>query len=74
MRRSILPAARVRAWRAFLMFTWGGEWAIPLTAQIKHNLTWFFFDGLFASASDNIIITYVPYTSWHWGPRARKLA
>jgi len=59
MRRSILPAARVRAWRAFLMFTWGGEWAIPLTAQIKHNLTWFFFDGLFASASDNIIITYV---------------
>jgi MFS family permease len=41
------------------MFTWGGEWARPLAAQIKHNLTWFFFDGLFASASDNIIITYV---------------
>jgi MFS family permease len=41
------------------MFTWGGEWALPLAAQIKHNLTWFFFDGLFASASDNIIITYV---------------
>jgi MFS family permease len=41
------------------MFTWGGEWALPLAAEIKHNLTWFFFDGLFASASDNIIITYV---------------
>lgn len=59
MRPSVLPVARARAWRAFLMFTWGGEWALPLAAQIRHNLTWFFFDGLFASASDNIIITYV---------------
>jgi MFS family permease len=59
MRRSILPAAHARAWHTFLMFTWGGEWALPLAAEIKHNLTWFFFDGLFASASDNIIITYV---------------
>ena len=59
MHRSVLPSARARAWHAFLMFTWGGEWALPLAAQIKHNLTWFFFDGLFASASDNIIITYV---------------
>jgi MFS family permease len=59
MRRSGFPSAITRAWRTFLMFTWGGEWAIPLTAQIKHNLTWFFSDGLFASASDNIIITYV---------------
>ena len=59
MRRSIKPVSHSRAWRAFQLFTWGGEWAIPLSAQIKHNLTWFFFDGLFASASDNIIITYV---------------
>jgi MFS family permease len=59
MQRPVLPSARARAWHAFLMFTWGGEWALPLAAQIKHNLTWFFFDGLFASASDNIIITYV---------------
>ena len=41
------------------MFTWGGEWALPLAVHIKRNLTWFFSDGLFASASDNIIITYV---------------
>jgi MFS family permease len=59
MQRPVLPSARARALHAFLMFTWGGEWALPLAAQIKHNLTWFFFDGLFASASDNIIITYV---------------
>jgi MFS family permease len=59
MGRSVMPNARARTWHAFLMFTWGGEWALPLSAQTKHNLTWFFFDGLFASASDNIIITYV---------------
>ena len=59
MPRPVVPSARARTWHAFLMFTWGGEWALPLAAQIKHNLTWFFFDGLFASASDNIIITYV---------------
>jgi MFS family permease len=48
-----------RAGRAFRKFTWGGEWAVSLSEQIKHNLYWFFFDGLFASASDNIIVTYV---------------
>ena len=59
MRRFNLAEGSARAWRAFQMFTWGGEWAIPLSVQIKHNLYWFFFDGLFSSASDNIIITYV---------------
>jgi len=50
---------RARARRAIRQFTWGGDWAISLPAQIKHNLSWFFFDGLFASASDNIVITYL---------------
>ncbi|MGA2489092.1 MAG: MFS transporter, partial [Anaerolineales bacterium] len=59
MLRPSLPITRAKARRAFRKFTWGGEWAIPLSEQIKHNLYWFFFDGLFASASDNIIITYV---------------
>jgi MFS family permease len=59
MQHLALPARLARARRAFRMFTWGGEWAIPLSLQIKHNLYWFFFDGLFASASDNIIITFV---------------
>jgi MFS family permease len=59
MQRLALPARLARARRAFRMFTWGGEWAIPLSLQIKHNLYWFFFDGLFASASDNIIVTFV---------------
>ena len=50
---------RTRARQAFREFTWGGEWAIALSEQIKHNLYWFFFDGLFSSAIDNIVVTYV---------------
>ncbi len=56
---SSFTAFRARARRAFRQFTWGGDWAITLPAKIKHNLSWFFFDGLFASASDNIAITYL---------------
>ena len=37
----------------------GGDWAIALPEQIKRNLRWFWVDGLFASASDNIILTYL---------------
>ncbi len=37
----------------------GANGLVSLSEQIKHNLYWFFFDGLFASASDNIIVTYV---------------
>jgi MFS family permease len=59
MGRPAFPSSRARAQHAFRLFTWGGEWALPLSGQIKHNLYWFFFDGLFASASDNIIITFV---------------
>ncbi len=59
MQRSSFTAFCARAQRAFREFTWGGEWAISLPAQVKHNLYWFFFDGLFASASDNIVITYL---------------
>ena len=59
MRRSYFSVLHSRARRAFREFTWGGEWALSLEARIKHNLYWFFFDGLFASASDNIVITYL---------------
>ncbi len=49
--------ARLR--RRTRQFTWGGEWAYSLAAEVKYNLTWFFFDGLFATASDNIVLTYL---------------
>jgi len=32
---------------------------VALTDEVKHNLRWFWFDGLFAAASDNIILTYL---------------
>ncbi|HTX91016.1 MAG TPA: MFS transporter [Anaerolineales bacterium] len=59
MHRASLSVFRARTRRAFRQFTWGGDWAISLPSQIKQNLQWFFFDGLFASASDNIVITYL---------------
>jgi MFS family permease len=39
--------------------TLGGEWVVALTDEVKQNLRWFWFDGLFAAASDNIILTYL---------------
>ena len=59
MQPSSLALFRTRIRRAFQLFTWGGEWAVTLPALVKHNLYWFFFDGLFASASDNIAVTYL---------------
>jgi MFS family permease len=55
--RNFVVLARLR--RAVRQFTWGGLWAISLPVPTKRNLSWFFFDGLFASASDNIYFTYL---------------
>jgi MFS family permease len=59
MNRHPFTVTRARLRRGFRQLTWGGEWAIPLPAHVKHNLYWFFFDGVFASVSDNIIATYL---------------
>jgi MFS family permease len=40
-------------------FAWGGSWAATLPAKNRWNLTLFFYDGLFAAASDKIILTYL---------------
>jgi MFS family permease len=37
----------------------GGDWASALPSETQQNLRWFWYDGLFSSASDNIIITYI---------------
>ena len=50
---------RDRLRHALRQFTWGGDWAVTLPSQVKHNLYWFFFDGLFSSVTDNIAITYL---------------
>ena len=45
--------------RSFSHLVIGGEWALALPEKTRQNLRWFWFDGLFALASDNIIITYM---------------
>jgi hypothetical protein len=41
------------------LFMVGGTWGDSLTQQVKLNLRWFWLDGLFASASDNISVTFI---------------
>jgi MFS family permease len=45
--------------RAFSRLVTGGDWALELPKKTQKNLSWFWYDGLFASASDNIIVTYM---------------
>lgn len=45
--------------RHFIRFTWGGAWASVLPHEKRRNLTIFFYNGLFAAASDKIILTYM---------------
>ena len=54
-----LPAQWARFKRHFVRFTWGGAWAAVLPEGHRRNMTLFFFDGLFAAASDKIILTYL---------------
>ena len=37
----------------------GGSWASSQPAEVQHNLRNFWFDGLFASANDAILLTYL---------------
>jgi len=37
----------------------GGYWALGLPQQIRDNMRWYWFDGLFAAASDNVYATYL---------------
>jgi len=37
----------------------GGAWGDSLTQTVKQNLRWFWLDGLYAAASDNISATFI---------------
>jgi MFS family permease len=37
----------------------GGDWALSQPIETRHNLRWFWFDGFFSAASDNITVTYL---------------
>jgi len=40
-------------------FTAGGQWTDQLYPDVRHNLRWFWFDGIFASASDAVVVAYL---------------
>lgn len=44
---------------AFVKLATGGDWAISLSKRVRQDLMWFWCDGMFASASDNIVVTYL---------------
>lgn len=48
-----------RTARWFSELTVGGSWGQTQAASVQKNLRWFWFDGLFASAHDNIYLNYV---------------
>ncbi len=51
----MLQRLRRRAWQ----FTAGGRWTDQLGPSIRQNLRWFWFDGVFASGSDSIVVAYL---------------
>ncbi len=56
-------SSTVKMWgqlsRSFSSLVTGGDWALELPERTRQNLHWFWYDGLFSSASDNIILTYM---------------
>lgn len=45
--------------KSFAYLATGGEWAVSQPREARRSLIWFWLDGLFASASDNIVVTYL---------------
>jgi MFS family permease len=58
-RRSSLHVTRRRLRARFLQFTAGGRWTYQVRPSVRRNLRWFWFDGLFVSASDAITVAYL---------------
>src|SRR5512145_288817 len=52
-------ALRARTQSAFQRLATGGDWAINQPPPTRRNLIWFWLDGFFASASENIVVTYL---------------
>ena len=57
--RRRLQVQWILARQGLVKFQTGGDWAMRLPQQVRQNLIYFFYDGFFASASDNIVGTYL---------------
>ncbi len=51
---------RPRLKQHLLRVTAGGRWTDQLAAAVRRNLRWFWLDGLFAQASEAIVVAYLP--------------
>jgi MFS family permease len=58
-RRIPLQRLGVRLARGAWQFTAGGRWTQQLNPAIRHNLRSFWFDGLFAASSNEILLAYL---------------
>jgi MFS family permease len=52
-------SALKRTGRWLSNLTVGGAWGRTIDDRRQHNMRWFWFDGLFTSASDNIILNFI---------------
>lgn len=59
MKKIILPDFWPRIGHSVRRIATGGGWAAVSAPEARSNLKWFWFDGLFAAASDKIILTYL---------------
>ena len=59
MRRHSIKTVWQESRQSFMRLTIGGDWAMALPADVKKNLRWYWFDGLFSAANDNIYLTYL---------------
>lgn len=55
--RILLYTRKISQWVSDLPV--GGAWGRTLQERVQKNLSWLWFDGLYASASDNIIINFI---------------
>lgn len=53
--RALWPRLR----RSLSVLMTGGDWALALPPQGRRNLQWYWLDGFFAAATDNIVVTYL---------------
>ena len=54
-----IPFSPKKAGKWLSDLTVGGSWGRTLQKNTQRNLRWFWFDGFFSSASDNIIVNFV---------------
>jgi hypothetical protein len=74
MPRYSIGAIWCDARKSLRLLTIGGDWALALPSIVQKNLRWYWFDGLFSAANDNIYLTYLTVYILRWGRRVPRSA